>query len=222
MILSFKFSNHIVLCHLAQWINPIALIQPVSHAPIARSHKSIPSPTSSQCRTPMACPHKSPRSSPAGYVCVLCSWSQVSAFQHYNNLPLTSSLSQSLSSPPRPYTPHPPPPLPHPSHPPDPTLTIVMVPSYRPPTSCWSITFFILLLSPFCLAFRSVSVIPSPPLRSPLLAFNPAIHSILVSTPEPPLFFPLVISPHHSLPWNVHLKPPTPLPVDLHQEFQHS
>ena len=34
-----------------------------------------------------------------------CSWSQVSAFQHYSNLPLASSLSQSLysSSPPRPY-----------------------------------------------------------------------------------------------------------------------
>ena len=58
-----------------------------------------------------------------------CSWSQVSAFQHYNNLPLASSLSQSLySSPqalhppsvlirrPSPYYPMPPTPtLPHPT-----------------------------------------------------------------------------------------------------------
>ena len=32
-----------------------------------------------------------------------CSWSQVSAFQHYSNLPLASSLSQPLYSSPRPY-----------------------------------------------------------------------------------------------------------------------
>ena len=118
--------------------------------------------------------------------------------------------------------PTPPPPPPPPPETPESTLTVVMVPSYHPPTSCWSIAFFVLLLSPFCLAFCSVSVIPSPPLSSPLLAFLPAIHSILVSTPEPPLFFPLVISPHHSLSWNLHLEPPTPLSVHLHQEFQHS
>ena len=51
----------------------------MSHAPIACPHKSIPSHTHrfSQCRS-------------------RCSWSQVSAFQHYQNLPLTSPLSQSL------------------------------------------------------------------------------------------------------------------------------
>ena len=37
---------------------------------------------------------------------IVRSWSQVSAFQHYSNLPLASSLSQSLYSPiPRPYPP---------------------------------------------------------------------------------------------------------------------
>ena len=39
-----------------------------------------------------------------------CSWSQVSAFQHYGNIPLASSPSQSLYSPPPP----PPPPQPYP------------------------------------------------------------------------------------------------------------
>ena len=167
MVPSFKFSNHITLSFgTSQWINSIALIQPVSRAPIAcphksipspgssqcrvppwlsptnqfhhpiqsrapmaRPHNSIPSPTSSQCHTPMACPHKSipsPRSSRAppwrvpinqchcpvpasvahphqsnpspwsrqgrappwiGAVSARCSWLQVSAFQHYRNLP---------------------------------------------------------------------------------------------------------------------------------------
>ena len=62
MASSFKISNHIVLCHLATppWINPIAPIQPVSCAPMARQHKSIPSPRSTQCcAAPMALPHKS-------------------------------------------------------------------------------------------------------------------------------------------------------------------
>ena len=38
-------------------------------------------------------------------MCALCSWSQVSAFQHYRDLPLASSLSQSLYSSPKPYPP---------------------------------------------------------------------------------------------------------------------
>ena len=33
---------------MSPWINPIAPIQPLSHAPIARPHKSIPSPWSSR------------------------------------------------------------------------------------------------------------------------------------------------------------------------------
>ena len=98
MVSSFKFSNHIVLCHLAcrnesipspqssqcrapplcthikqshrpdlvsvvrphgspPQIHSITLIQ--LHTPMARSHNSSPSPTSSQCCTPMACPQKS-------------------------------------------------------------------------------------------------------------------------------------------------------------------
>ena len=75
MISSFKFINHIVLCHLAH------------------PHESIQSP-----RSPIAHPHKSK-------VCAQCSWSQVSAFQHYCNLPLTSSPSQSLYPLPQPYPP---------------------------------------------------------------------------------------------------------------------
>ena len=38
-------------------------------------------------------------------MCARCSWSQVSAFQHYCNIPLASSLSQSLYSSPKPYPP---------------------------------------------------------------------------------------------------------------------
>ena len=119
------------------------------------------------------------------------------------------------------------PPGPTPPETPESTLTVVMVPSYPPPPPpppnillehCLlcppAIPFLSGLL--FCLS-HTISA-----LSSPLLAFLPAIHSILVSTPEPPLFFPLVISPHHSLSWNLHLEPPTPLSVHLHQEFQHS
>ena len=83
---------------------------------------------------------------------------------------------------------------------PYPTLTIVMAPSYRPSTSCWSIAFFVLLLSPFCLAFRSVSLLPSPPLHSPLLA-SPQLSTLSLCLPQnllyspPSSFLPITLCP---------------------------
>ena len=114
------------------WINPIAPTKPVSHAPMNQSHRPIQpvswAPTA-------CLHNQSHRPDPTGIVLTLtlttltltnltlttltlttltltkiedhawCSWSQVSTFQHYHNLPLASSLSQSLYSSPRPYPP---------------------------------------------------------------------------------------------------------------------
>ena len=101
---------------------------------------------------------------------------------------------------------------------PDFTLTVAMVPSYR----CQPLAGASPSSSSFYPALHSVSVISSPSLRSPLLAFLPSVHSILVPNPDPPLFLPLFISHHRSLSWKLHLEPPTPLPVNLHQEFHNS
>ena len=108
------------------WISPIALILPVSHTPwhvpinqslrpdlasIAGPHGASPQITSiarSSHLPPWRAPiNQSHRPDPAktGTVCARCSWSQVSTFQHYCNLPLVSSLRQSLYSSPRPYPP---------------------------------------------------------------------------------------------------------------------
>ena len=66
-------------CRKPPWINPIAPIQPGSHGPMNQSHLSG---TASVAR-----PWK---------VRVRCSWSQVSASQHYRNLP-PGSLSEPVS-----------------------------------------------------------------------------------------------------------------------------
>ena len=113
----------------------------MSHIPIPHPHQSIPSPWSSHCCTP---PWPAPTTSR-----MLCSWSQVSAFQHYCNLPLTSSLNQSLYAHPHPHPPPtptpttPPPPPPHhptpppPPHHPTPSHTTPFSVLIRLPSTTW-------------------------------------------------------------------------------------
>ena len=82
---------------------------------------------------------------------------------------------------------------------PDFTLTVVMVPSYRcqhlAGASPSSSSFH-----PFSIRPSVPSVISSPSLRSPLLAFLPSVHSILVANPDPlysspSSFLPITLCP---------------------------